>query len=127
MRALCCHVRVLTRGQHIDPKWRTTCKTPARDALTPGQRRNLEMMTHAARLTRCTLFAALVAFGTGCGSSGESKSDPVGGDGSGGSGGSTTSPTSAACDGAFTSIEAPYAPNTSIQDWGGFVADEQGL
>lgn len=96
-------------------------------------------MKHAARLVRCTLLAALVAFGTGCGNSADAKNDPEGGGGSAGSGSgddgsssngsqSTTDPsTSAACDGAFTSIEEPYAPNTSIQDWGGFVADEQGL
>src|SRR5688572_31769833 len=95
-------------------------------------------MKHAARLIRCTLLGALVALGTGCGGSGDAKSDPEGGGGSagGGSGGgstgdgdstSSTSSTSAACAGAFTSIEAPYAPNTSIEDWGGFFADEQGL
>jgi len=95
-------------------------------------------MKYAARLARCALLGALIALGTGCSSSG-TKNDPEGGGGSGGDGssgddssndssGSTTGPsTSAACDGAFTSVEAPYTPNTSIEDWGGFVADEQGL
>lgn len=91
-------------------------------------------MKHAARITRCTLLGALIALGTGCGGSSGEDEDPEGGSGSGGSGSgsdgspSTTGPsTSSECEGAFTSIEAPYAANTSIDDWGGFVADEQGL
>jgi len=31
------------------------------------------------------------------------------------------------CSGAFARAPAPYAPNTSIVDWGGFIADERGL
>ena len=31
------------------------------------------------------------------------------------------------CSGAFALAPAPYAPNTSIEDWGGFIADERGL
>jgi len=95
-------------------------------------------MKHAARIMRCTLLATLVALGTGCGSSDDTKHDPEGGGGSAGGGSdgdgassdgsqSTTASSSTACEGAFTSIETPYTPNTSIEDWGGFVADEQGL
>lgn len=93
------------------------------------------MTKNAARFVRCTLLGALFAVGAGCsGGSGdeadpEASSDGSGGSGSGGSGSPTTaSPTTSAdCAGAFTSIEAPYAPNTSIEDWGGFLADDQGL
>jgi hypothetical protein len=31
------------------------------------------------------------------------------------------------CSGAFALAPAPYAPITSIEDWGGFIADERGL
>jgi len=90
-----------------------------------------------AKSISCTLLAALLAWGTGCSSSGDDK-DPAGGSGgsggsasddsdSDGSGDTTGSSSSADCEGAFTAIEAPYAANTAIEDWGGFAADEQGL
>lgn len=81
----------------------------------------------------CIVLGALVALATGCsGSSGDNEdpegdSNSSGGSGSDGSPSTTGDATSADCAGAFTAVEAPYAANTSIDDWGGFVADEQGL
>jgi hypothetical protein len=31
------------------------------------------------------------------------------------------------CSGAFASVPSPYTPNTTVQEWGGFLADERGL
>jgi hypothetical protein len=90
------------------------------------------MMKHGNQVMTCTLLTALIALGTGCGGSGGG----TGGDGAGGSGSDNTSSasdatsassTGADCEGAFTTVEAPYAPNNAIEDWGGFVADAQGL
>ena len=80
--------------------------------------------------------SALIALSSGCGSDPEDNDDTTPADGPGASGtegdgggttGSPASTSSAECDDAFTSIQAPYSPNTSIEDWGGFLADEQGL
>ncbi|HEU5074154.1 MAG TPA: hypothetical protein VFU02_08275, partial [Polyangiaceae bacterium] len=86
-----------------------------------------------------TVLGALIALATGCSGSSDAnapagETDGSGGDSSGTSDSasdgsqSTAGPTTSAdCEGAFTAIAAPYAANTSIEDWGGFVADEQGL
>lgn len=44
--------------------------------------------------------------------------------GTGGSSGSST--TAPNCDGAFAVIPTPYAPNTGLEEWGGFEVDERG-
>ena len=83
----------------------------------------------------CTVLAALLAWGTACSSSGDEHDPESDSGGSGGSDGSDSdgsddtsgASSSADCEGAFTTIDAPYAPNTAIEDWGGFAADEQGL
>src|SRR5688500_523135 len=68
---------------------------------------------------------------TGCGAEdGEGVANAGGRAGGGGS--SATGGTSAAgggaprCDGAFAVVPAPYAPNTTTEEWGGFAVDERG-
>src|SRR5688572_1469771 len=92
------------------------------------------MRKHVNQVMGCTLMTALVALGTGCGSSGDAQGtgdDGGGGSGSGnassGSDGTTASSAGEECEGAFTTVDAPYAPNTAIEEWGGFIADEKGL
>jgi hypothetical protein len=80
---------------------------------------------------RLVVVASWLAFSVaGCGSS-----DGGADDGSGGSGGGGSGPTGGSsgtggnvpdCDGAFAETPAPYTPNTSIDEWGGFAVDEQG-
>jgi hypothetical protein len=83
----------------------------------------LEMMTIPIRCS-ALLSVLLGAFTVACGDDGGGS--PGGQGGSGGSGGGT-SQTSAECSGEFARVMDPYTPNTSIEDWGGFVADEEGL
>ena len=64
----------------------------------------------------------------GCGSD-----DGEGGPDSGGSGGSSATGGSSGtgggapeCDDAFAVVPLPYAPNTTLDEWGGFAVDERG-
>jgi hypothetical protein len=72
------------------------------------------------------LVAFCLAFSvSGCGSDDGDGSESSGGTGdtgaTGGTGGSAPN-----CDDAFATVPVPYAPNTSIEEWGGFAVDESG-
>jgi hypothetical protein len=77
---------------------------------------------------------SLVAFSvTGCGSDGgDSDADSGGSGGGGATGGSATGGNSGTgggtpeCDDAFAVVPSPYAPNTTLDEWGGFAVDEDG-
>ncbi|HEX6274494.1 MAG TPA: hypothetical protein VFZ53_15735, partial [Polyangiaceae bacterium] len=61
---------------------------------------------------------------TGCGSDeGGAGANSGGTGGTGGSGGTGGAPE---CDDAFAVVPFPYAPNTTIDEWGGFAVDERG-
>lgn len=59
-----------------------------------------------------------------CGDEGEGSPG-----GEGGSGGSSAAPSTSSveCTGEFARVMDPYTPNTSLEGWGGFFVDEQGL
>lgn len=64
----------------------------------------------------------------GCGDDGGDGGDDGGGDSvPGGDDDASPAVSSADCTGAFATTPAPYTPNTSIDLWGGFYADDQGL
>lgn len=71
------------------------------------------------------LVSALLVVTVACGDDGEVS--PGGGGGTGGSGDSAPSTANVECTGEFARVMAPYTPNTSVEDWGGFFVDEQGL
>src|SRR5688500_8295677 len=65
---------------------------------------------------------------TGCGSDDGGEGENSGGSGgSGATGGSSGQGGGAPkCDDAFAVVPSPYAPNTSLDEWGGFAVDERG-
>lgn len=85
------------------------------------------------RGTMLTAFCLALSL-AGCGSSNdegdENSGGTGGGSGSGATGGTSgtsgTGGTAPACDDAFAVTPSPYTPNTSIDEWGGFVVDERG-
>jgi hypothetical protein len=80
-------------------------------------------------MVRAILVAALglIFFVTGCGTDGGDGGANSGNGGSGGSGGSGPVGGGAPkCDDAFATVPSPYAPNTSLDEWGGFAVDERG-
>jgi len=83
--------------------------------------------------------ACLAFFLTGCGAEGGDGSGDSGGNGgkggnggNGGNGGSAAAGSSGTgggapkCEDAFAKVPLPYAPNTSLDEWGGFAVDERG-
>lgn len=80
----------------------------------------------ASGAVRSLLASALFgALALGCGD--EGGSDPGGGGPPGGDDPGGNGPSGAECSGEFARVMAPYAPNTTIEEWGGFMADERGL
>ncbi len=107
----------LARPKLLAREW-NRCEELASLALKLLQR--LVIMGTLAR--RLLLASALGVVTAACGDDGEAP--PGGGGGSGGGGNETTA---VECSGEFARVMDPYTPNTTIEDWGGFVADEQGL
>lgn len=70
------------------------------------------------------LVGALLVTTAACSDEGEGS---PGGEGGNGGGGGTPASTEVECSGEFARVMDPYTPNTSIEEWGGFFADEQGL